>query len=421
MRSRFHLTFAVLAALPTLASAQPAQSTQPALIVATAAEKVNFLRAVVNAPALTAALRRTDAARERVGAAGRLADVEVEGMGSRMVGPMDERATMWEVNVRQPLPKRGERAADRERARAGVSLAEADYALMAGDMAADTAMALAEASGAQARIRLLETQISRLDAVLRSVDTRIASGSGRLADRLTVQTRLASMQLMMEEERRMSADALAEAQSRLGLKSDEPLPIFAAPSPADVNVSEAAVLRLAAARADEANSRVKMARASANPMTSVGVRFEQERRVMGDENTFGLAFMTEIPWRNRRYARSEVKAAEADRAAAEADGAAARYRIASVITRVARAERLAETARRLSQETLSRLTAEFDAMIRSAGVGGTNQTSTVFESVELLEKATDTELQVIRADIAVNTARAELWRYISATDFPSAK
>jgi len=410
MRS-LQLSLALLAAMPMWSRAQPAT---------TGAEKSDFLRAIVDAPALNAALRRTDAARERVGSAGRLADVEVEGMSSRMVGPMDERATMWEVNVRQPLPKRGERAADRDRARAGVSMAEADYALMAGEMAADTAMALAEVSGAQARIRLLETQIGRLDAVLRSVDTRIASGSGRLADRLTVQTRRASMQLMIEEERLMAADALAEAQGRLGLKPDAPLPTFAAPSPTDVKVNEAAALRLAAARADEANAMVKMARASAHPMTAVGVRFEQERRAMGDENTLGLAFMTEIPWRSRRYARSDVKAAEADRAAAEADAVAARYRISSAITRVTRAERLAETARRLSQETLSRLNAEFDAMIRSAGVGGMNQTSTVFETVELLEKATDTELQVIRADTAVSTARAQLWRYVSTSDFPSA-
>lgn len=411
MRSTFQLSLALLAAVPAWSNGQPAT---------TAAEKSDFLRAIVNAPALNAASRRTDAARERVGAAGRLADVEVEGMGSRMVGPMDERATMWEVNVRQPLPKRGERAADRDRARAGVSMAEADYALMAGEMAADTAMALAEAAGAQARIRLLETQIARLDAVLRSVDTRIASGSGRLADRLTVQTRLAAMQLMIEEERLMADNALAEAQGRLGLKPDAPLPTFAALLPADVKVNEAAALRLAAARTDEANAMVKMARASAHPMTAVGVRFEQERRAMGDENTLGLAFMTEIPWRSRRYARSDVKAAEADRAAAEADAAAARYRIAADITRVTRAERLAGTARRLSQETLSRLTAEFDAMIRSAGVGGMNQSSTVLETVELLEKATDTELQVIRADTAVSSARAQLWRYVSATDIPSA-
>lgn len=57
-------------------------------------------------------------------------------------------------------------------------------------------------------------------------------------------------------------------------------------------------------------------------------------------------------------------------------------------------------------------------MIRSAGAGGMNQASTILETVELLEKATDTELQVIRADTAVRTARAELWRYVAAAEFP---
>jgi len=137
---------------------------------------------------------------------------------------------------------------------------------------------------------------------------------------------------------------------------------------------------------------------------------------MGDEDTIGVAFMSEIPWRSRRYARTEVRAAEAERAAAQADGTAARFRIAAALTRIDRAERLAETARRLSAETRSRLDAEYQAMVRAAGVGGSGE-STVLQTVELLEKATDTELQIIRADTAVLTARAELWRYLPADRF----
>ena len=402
------LSLAVLATWAVSSPAQPANSS---------GEKADLLRAVTNAPALSAASRRTTAARERIEAAGRLGDVELEGMGSRMVGPMGERATMWEVNVRQPLPKRGERAADRERARAVAAMSEADYALMLGEMAADTAMALAEAEGAEARARLLETQVGRLDAVLRSVQARIASGGGRLADRLTVQSRVASMQLMIEEERRMAGDALAEARGRLGLGPQAPLPTFAAPTVAEIAADEAPVVRLAAARTEEADAMVKMARASGNPMTSVGVRFENERRAMGDENTVGLAFMSEIPWRNRRYARAEIRAAEAERFAAETDATAARYRIAAALTRVDRAERLAATARRLSSETLGRLNAEFDSMIRTAAAGNAMGESTLLQTVEILEKSTDTEIQVIRADTAVRTARAELWRYLPAIHF----
>ena len=223
---------------------------------------------------------------------------------------------------------------------------------------------------------------------------------------------------MIEQERKMAADALSEARGRLGLKADAPLPGYAAPSVIDVIASDAAALRLAAARSDEAAAMVKMARASANPMTAVGIRLERERTGMGDEDTVGLAFMSEIPWRSRRYARSEIRAAEAERAAAQADANSARYRISSALTRVERAERLADTSRRLSAETLGRVNAEYDTMIRSAGVAGSGE-STVLQTVELLEKATETELQVIQADLAARTARAELWRYLPADRFPN--
>lgn len=409
--TRSLICLALLAALPVAGFAQVDTPTN---------SQADLLRAVTEAPALNAAARRTAAARERIDSSGRLADPELEGMGSRMVGPMNERATMWEVNVRQPLPKRGERAAERDRARAAVLMSEADYALMAGEMAADTAMALAEAQGAEARILLLEAQIARLDPVLRSIESRLATTGGRIADRLTVQSRIAAMQLMIEEERRMAADALAEARGRLGLSPDAPLPAFAAPDVGEINPDEAPLVLLAAARTTEANAMIRMAQASANPMTSVGMRFEQERRAMGNDNTVGIAVMTDLPFRSRRYARADVRAAEAERSAAETDATAARYRITAALTRVDRAERLAATARRLSNETLARLNAELDAMLSSASVGSSAMgESTVLQTVELLEMATDTQLQVIRSDTAVRTARAELWRYLPTNHFPN--
>ncbi len=405
----------LLTAIPVLSNGQSAPA--PA---STREDHAALLRVVAESPALNAASRRTSAARARVDAAGRLANPEVEGMTSRMNGPMGERSTMYELNVRQPLPRRGERAADRDRARAGVVLAEADYAVMAGELAADTAQALAESEAAAARVRLKQAQLGRLDAVLRTLEARLAAGvTGRIADRLTVQSRVASLQLQIEEERTMAADALAEARGRLGLQPDAALPAFAAPTSGDVSLTEAAGLRVAAARADEASAQVKVARASGGPMTAVGLRLERERTGIGDEDTVGLAFMSEIPWRSRGYARAEVRAAEAERAAAESEAVAARYRISSALSRAGRADRLAETARRLSGETLSRVNAEYDAMIRSAGVAGSGA-STVLETVELLEKAADTELQTIQADLAARRARAELWRYLPASRFSPA-
>lgn len=393
--------------LTTAAFAQDAAPESPA----------HFLQAVASAPSLAAAARRIDAARERIGAAGLLPDPEIEGMGSRMDGPMGESSTMYEVNLRQPLPKRGERAADRERALAGVAMAEADFATMAGEMAAEIASSLAEADAADARLRLLDAQIARLDAVLRALETRIATGSdSRLRDRLTLQSQLASLQLMRENERRLQDDARAEARGRLGLPPDAPLPAFAAPTPSDIVADQAATIRLAEARTLEAESMIKMARASARPMTAVGVRFERQRTGMGNEDTVGLAVMSDLPWRSRRSARAETRAAEAERAAARSDAVAATHRISSALTRAERAARLADLSRRLSAETLGRLSAEYDAMIRGASAG-TSGESTVLQVVELLEKTTEAELQVIEAEVAARTARAELWRYLPADRF----
>ena len=41
----------------------------------------------------------------------------------------------------------------------------------------------------------------------------------------------------------------------------------------------------------------------------------------------------------------------------------------------------------------------------------------MLQTVELLEKATETELQVLQAELAVRLARAELWRYLPADRF----
>lgn len=377
------------------------------------AAAAELLPAVARAPALEAAHRRIEAARARTESAGRLANPEIEAMGSR-ANMIDDNRNMWEVNVRQPLPKRGERAADRDRAQAGVAMAQADYAAMAGEIAADVAMALAEAEGAEARVRLLETQLGRLAAVLQSVEARLASGTTRLADHLIVQSRMAALQLMLGQERRMAADAQAEARGRLGLAPDAPLPGFAAPAPAEISADDAAALHLAAARQAEAGAMAKMAQASANPMTSVGLRLERGQTRLGNEDTIGLAFMSEIPWRSRGYARADLRAAEADRAAARADGNAARFRIASALTRVERADRLAATARRLAGETRARLTAEYDSLVTTTAASRGGE-STVLQTVDILDKTTEIEAQLIQADTAARTARAELWRYVPAS------
>ena len=140
---------------------------------------------------------------------------------------------------------------------------------------------------------------------------------------------------------------------------------------------------------------------------------------MGNNDTIGIAFMSELPWHSRRYARAEERAARAEAVAAVAEAETTRHRIAAALARVARAERLAEVSRRLATETQQRLDAEYDALVRAAGTTGMGGDSSVLMILEVLEKSTDAQLQLIDAEGAARTARAELWRFVPARHFPA--
>lgn len=377
-----------------------------------------LLSAVARAPALEAARLRIDAAQARVGAAGRLADPELEAMGSRAnrPGTLDDRS-MWELSVRQPLPRRGEREADRERATAVVSMAEAELAMVAGDTAAGAAMALAEAEGARARVALLETQRTRLGTALASLDARLAAGATvKLADRLTLQSRIAALELLLEETRRSAADAEASARTHLALASETPLPSFAAPEVSTIRADGSPAVTLAEARAAEALATGRMARAGANPTTAVGLRFEREGGGSSAQDTIGLAVSSEIPWRSRAYARAGSRAAEAERAAAQADAETARRSVSHATGRAARAEQLAAVARKLAAETRTRLEAEHEILSRTVSVGapsGMGGDSAVLHAVDILERTSETQLRIVEAETTARIARAELWRHVA--------
>lgn len=378
-----------------------------------------LLSAVARTPALEAARRRVDAAQTRAGAAGRLADPEVEAMASRVnPGAMGDDRSMWELNLRQPLPRRGERAADRERASAAVSMAEAELAMVVGETAADAAMALAEAEGARARVALLAAQRDRLGAALTSLDTRLAAGATvKLADRLTLQSRIAALELALEEARRGAADAEAAARMHLALASGTPLPPFAAPEISTIRADGSPAVTLAEARAAEASAMGRMARAGANPMTAVGIRLEREGGGSSAQDTIGLAVSSELPWRSRSYARAGSRAAEAERAAAQSEGETARRRVTNATGRAERAEQLAAVARKLAADTRTRLETEHEILSRTVSVGaptGMGGDSAVLHAVDILERTAETQLRIFEAETAARVARAELWRHVVA-------
>lgn len=370
----------------------------------------DFRQAVLQAPAVQAARLRAAAAQQRRPAAGRLPDPQLEGMYSEKRTAAED-IPMWEVTLQQPLPKAGERSAARAQAEARAGVAEADVRMAAAETAAESAMQLAELATAEARIAAREAQHGRTLQARAALDARIAAGQGASADRLALEARAADLELMIEQDRLMASNAATAVRARLGLAEGAPLPAYAAPDSGDIELEQSPAGQAAAARGREADAMAAMARAGGRPMTAVGLRFEREQMDEGDEDTVGIALMTELPWRSRRAGRAEFAAAHSEAAASRSEAEQARRDAQAALEQLRRAADRAERTRTVVGLTERRLAAEYDALVRSAGAGGMASASPALMLIELLERQTDAQLQVIEADGALRVARARLWAF----------
>jgi len=368
--------------------------------------------AVWNAPMVVSSRQQMEAAVQRLDAAGRWTDPELEGMYSEKRMP-DETNPMWEVNLVQPLPKYGERAADRDRAQARAHMARADLQLMAATVAAEVSMALADRDAAIRRRAIMRVQQEKTARALAAVEARIGAGQSALGESLALKSRLASMLLDLDRETLMADEAEREARRLLGLAESQPLPDFSAPQPADIDPDRSPETTLIAAQKDEARAMRAMARAEGRPMTAVGLRFEREEAADGNEDTVGVALMTELPWNSRRYARAEAAAAEAELAGRDAETESLRWRIEADRTNAARFIEWAEKTRISVSENLNRLDREYDAWIASTGTTGSMGASSVLMLVDLLERGTMLQIQSVEAESEALKARAALWKYVT--------
>ena len=368
--------------------------------------------AVARAPALQAAWLRVDAARAAAVGAGLMPDPRVEGMAERANSGSGESWPKYQARVEQPLPKRGERAAAREQAQAAIAMAEAEAAMMAGKMAAELAAMLAEAEAADAQAGLINAQRARVETVMTMVGSRIASGQGRLVDRLALQARTAEMEIMAAEEAQMAEDVRLQAGGMLGMRGDARLPRFAAPDPDSLDFDRSPVRRIAAAKEQEAVAMAAMARASGQPMAAIALQASRESMPMENEDMVGIGFMIEIPWNARRAARAGEIAAAANQTAARTDAESARRVFHAAVHRAKRAADLAATVRKISTATLARLDAEYDTLTSSAATGtAMDGTTSILMVLDILEKRVDVEQRMIQAEARAAKARAALWEY----------
>jgi hypothetical protein len=223
------------------------------------------------------------------------------------------------------------------------------------------------------------------------------------------------MKLMMEEEQRMSSDALLRVRGMLGIPPTHPLPGFAAPEMERVNSLSTPAMAMAAAKESEARAMEAMAKATGRPMTSIAVSASREEMPMETEDMIGISFMMEIPFNARKGAVAGQRSALARQNAAKADAASARFRTEAAVARAERASRWAESARTLAAGTLARLDAEYETVVKAAAVEGMNDQSTVLMLLELLEKRVETGISVIDAEAAARASAAALWEHVFVT------
>jgi cobalt-zinc-cadmium efflux system outer membrane protein len=392
---------------------KPALSIAALLILAVSTARAgDFLTHVRRAPEAVAASALSEADQLRVSAAGRWADPQLEGMVAEKDTP-EESMPMWEVSLQQPLPAWGERGARRAlaRARAAMSAAEADEE--AGRLAAEVARMLAENKASGQRIRLLQSQRERMDRMRAALETRAGSGQGRLGDVLALQSRLTALDLEVERESRMAEEAAREARQLLGLDETASLPEFEAPAPRDLKPEQTPALRRNAAAQDEARAMAAMARSEARPMTAFGLRFEREETGLGDEDTLGITLMTDLPWNRRRAARTDERAARAVQTGRAAEADAQARRLSTDLAKAERWSRQAEQTRQAAMQTRQRVEQELNALANAAGASGMADGTTVLMLLELWERCTELDMNVIEADLTAHYAQAALWRHAS--------
>lgn len=378
---------------------------QPAAEPASTAGGDGFVTALTHAPAVLAAQERITAARRAEGAAGRLPDPMLGAGLSRTSTAMDS-WPMYGVAIEQPLPRWGERAAERAQAGAESAASVAELMDVLGETAAEVATLLAEAGSARARSALVDAQISRSSSVRAAAESRVASGTGSSAELLAVTSRLAALAVERATLQREAVDAEEEARGRLGLPATAPLPPFAAPDHAAIVADRVPGILAARAREAGAAAMFEAARATRHPETAVGLRYEREEQPGDPMDTVGIEFRVSLPvWQGA--SRDLELAASARQRAARRDEAGWRFRIRTVLGRAERAAEVAAAARTAARDTAGRLDAEYAAVIRAAAVqGGVG----LVQALDILDRLAEAERQVIEAEAAARLAEAGLWR-----------
>ena len=289
-------------------------------------------RARANAPSLQATALGVDASRAARGAAGALPDpkltVGIDGFpisGPNAFEPSREDFAAVRVGISQDVPNPAKRRAERSRADANIAVASAEAMREARSVEVGTATAWISLAYAEKRVAGLDEVRARLDRLVRTTPSAVASGVARPGQTLAGRQALAAL----DDKRTELLAAVGRARAELTRWTGDVAPVVTGSLP--VFVIDRANLRAAIgtnpllapvyARAGQAAADVRLAEAERRPDFGAEVAYQHRDPRFGDMVSAGVTVSLPFIRRGRQNALIAARQAEAGKVRAEQDAA----------------------------------------------------------------------------------------------------
>ncbi|MDX3910503.1 MAG: TolC family protein [Sphingobium sp.] len=317
---RLFLCLPLLAAIPGMAFARPLTF------------EAALQRARQDAPSLKAKALGAEAARSARGGAGALPDptlgVGVESFpisGPLAFEPQRDDFTMARVGVSQDIPNLAKRHAQQARADSDIRAADAGTAVEARAVEVGTAMAWITLAYAERRLAALDDVLSRLERVVRTTPSAVASGNARPAQTLAGQQAIAAMQ----DRRSELVSNVARARATLTRWTGDLAPEIAGSIPdfpVDATGLRAGLdrhptIQMIDAQARQADADVRLADAGRRSDFGVNLAYQRRDPRFGDYVSAGVTVSLPFFTRDRQNAGIAAAQASAGRVLAEREAA----------------------------------------------------------------------------------------------------
>lgn len=289
-------------------------------------------RARANAPSLQATALGVEASRAARGAAGALPDpkltVGIDGFpvsGPNAFEPSREDFAAVRVGVSQDIPNPAKRRAERSLADADIAVASAETMREARSVEVGTATAWISLAYAEQRVAALDEVRVRLDRLVRTTPSAVASGAARPGQTLAGRQALAAL----DDKRTELLATVGRARAELTRWTGDPAPEVAGSRPVFAidranllaAIDSNPLLAPIHARAGQAAANVRLAEAERRPDFGAEVAYQHRDPRFGDMVSAGVTISLPFVRRNRQNALIAARQAEAGKVGAEREAA----------------------------------------------------------------------------------------------------